>query len=62
MRGAVRVRRDAEETVRPRSDQVIGRDELLGRARDQLSGGGSVLLHGPPGIGKSTMLRALDTE
>lgn len=62
MRGAVRVRRDAEEPVRPRSDQVIGRDELLGRARDQLSGGGSVLLHGPPGIGKSTMLRALGAE
>ncbi|WP_461062231.1 helix-turn-helix transcriptional regulator [Streptomyces pseudoechinosporeus] len=56
------MRRDVEEPVRPRSDQVIGRDELLGRARDQLSGGGSVLLHGPPGIGKSTMLRALDTE
>ncbi|WP_328767760.1 helix-turn-helix transcriptional regulator [Streptomyces sp. NBC_00286] len=56
------MRRDVEEPVRPRSDQVIGRDELLGRARDQLSGGGSVLLHGPPGIGKSTMLRALDAE
>ncbi|MFC8195577.1 AAA family ATPase [Streptomyces sp. NPDC057298] len=62
MRGAVRVRRDFEEPVRPLSEQVVGRDELLGRAREQLSRGGSLLLHGPPGIGKSTVLRAMAAE
>ncbi|NGO15135.1 ATP-binding protein, partial [Streptomyces sp. HC44] len=56
------MRRDAEEPVRPRSDQVIGRNQLLEQAREQLSRGGSVLLHGPPGIGKSTTLRALAVE
>lgn len=62
MRGAVRVRRDFEEPVRPRSEQVVGRDEVLRRAREQLSRGGSLLLHGPPGIGKSTVLRAMAAE
>ncbi|TLS42623.1 helix-turn-helix transcriptional regulator [Streptomyces montanus] len=56
------MRRDFEDPVRPRSDQVIGRNELLTRAREQLSSGGSVLLYGPPGIGKSTALRALAAE
>ncbi|MGP4047575.1 AAA family ATPase [Streptomyces sp. 2A115] len=55
----MRVRRDFEEPVRPRFDQVVGADEPLKRAGEQLSRGGSVLLHGPPGIGKSTVLRAI---
>ena len=56
------MRRDFEEPVRPRSEQVVGREELLGRAREQLSRGGSLLLHGPPGIGKTTVLRAMAAE
>ncbi|MFI6282811.1 AAA family ATPase [Streptomyces sp. NPDC050988] len=56
------MRRDFEEPVRPRSEQVVGRDEVLVRARAQLSRGGSLLLHGPPGIGKSTVLRAMTAE
>ncbi|AJE43168.1 helix-turn-helix transcriptional regulator [Streptomyces nodosus] len=60
------MRRDFREPVRPRPDLVIGRENLLiGRedlvagAREQLAAGGSVLVHGPAGIGKSTVLRAL---
>ncbi|MFI6012216.1 AAA family ATPase [Streptomyces sp. NPDC051243] len=56
------VRRDFKEPARCRPDQVIGREELFGAAREQLGRGGSVLLHGPAGIGKSTVLRALATE
>ncbi|MFF8359078.1 AAA family ATPase [Streptomyces chartreusis] len=56
------VRRDFKEPARCRPDQVIGREELFTAARDQLSRGGSVLLHGPAGIGKSTVLRALAGE
>nr|WP_222108849.1 AAA family ATPase [Streptomyces cupreus] len=41
---------------------VIGRDEPFTAAREQLARGGSVLLHGPAGIGKSTVLRALASE
>ncbi|MGW5474944.1 ATP-binding protein [Streptomyces chartreusis] len=56
------VRRDFKEPARCRPDQVIGREELFAAARDQLARGGSVLLHGPAGIGKSTVLRALAGE
>ncbi|WP_460070775.1 AAA family ATPase [Streptomyces sp. YKOK-I1] len=56
------VRRDFKEPARCRPDLVIGRDELFTSARDQLARGGSVLLHGPAGIGKSTVLRALAAD
>ncbi len=56
------VRRDFKEPARSRPDLVIGREELFSDARDQLARGGSVLLHGPAGIGKSTVLRALAAE
>ena len=56
------VRRDFKEPARCRPDLVIGRDELFTAARDQLTRGGSVLLHGPAGIGKSTVLRALTAD
>ncbi len=56
------VRRDDKEPARYRSDLVIGREELFADARAQLARGGSVLLHGPAGIGKSTVLRALAAE
>ncbi|MDX2543437.1 AAA family ATPase [Streptomyces sp. WI04-05B] len=56
------VRRDFQEPGRCRSDLLIGREEALVGAREQLSRGGSVLLHGPAGIGKSTVLRTLAAE
>lgn len=56
------VRRDFKEPAGCRPDQVIGREELFTAAREQLGRGGSVLLHGPAGIGKSTVLRALAGE
>ncbi|MEU1180942.1 AAA family ATPase [Streptomyces sp. NPDC005820] len=56
------VRRDFKEPARCRPDLVIGREELFTSARDQLARGGSVLLHGPAGIGKSTVLRALAAD
>ncbi|WP_225830671.1 AAA family ATPase [Streptomyces sp. NK08204] len=56
------VRRDFREPARCRTDLVIGREELFTTAREQLASGGSVLLHGPAGIGKSTVLRALAEE
>ncbi|GAA0631251.1 LuxR family transcriptional regulator [Streptomyces thermocarboxydovorans] len=56
------VRRDFQEPARSRPDLVIGREELFSDAREQLARGGSVLLHGPAGIGKSTVLRALAAE
>jgi DNA-binding CsgD family transcriptional regulator/tetratricopeptide (TPR) repeat protein len=58
----VPVGRDFKEPARDRPDQVIGRAELFTAAREQLASGGSVLLHGPAGIGKSTVLRALAAE
>ncbi|MBC9728758.1 AAA family ATPase [Streptomyces sp. TRM68367] len=56
------VPRDFQEPARCRPDLVIGREELFAAAREQLGRGGSVLLHGPAGIGKSTVLRALAAE
>ncbi|MFF4832803.1 AAA family ATPase [Streptomyces sp. NPDC001315] len=56
------MRRDFQEPARCRPDLVIGREELFTAAREQLGRGGSVLLHGPAGIGKSTVLRALSAE
>ncbi|MFD5573725.1 ATP-binding protein [Streptomyces cadmiisoli] len=56
------VQRDFKEPARCRPDLVIGREELFSTARDQLGRGGSVLLHGPAGIGKSTVLRALAAD
>jgi len=58
----VTVRRDFKEPARCRPDLVIGREEPFASAREQLARGGSVLLHGPAGIGKSTVLRALAAE
>ncbi|WP_329269229.1 helix-turn-helix transcriptional regulator [Streptomyces sp. NBC_01451] len=56
------MRRDFQEPGRCRSDLLIGRDEALVSAREQLSRGGSILLHGTAGIGKSTVLRTLAAE
>jgi DNA-binding CsgD family transcriptional regulator/tetratricopeptide (TPR) repeat protein len=58
----VTVRRDFQEPARCRPELVIGREDLFGAAREQLGRGGGVLLHGPAGIGKSTVLRALAAE
>jgi DNA-binding CsgD family transcriptional regulator len=44
------------------SRSVIGRAELLDTARARLAAGGGVLLHGPAGIGKSTLVDALAAE
>ncbi|MGW4546393.1 ATP-binding protein [Streptomyces violaceorubidus] len=54
--------RDFADAAGCRSDLVIGREESFGAAREQLTRGGSVLLHGPAGIGKSTVLRTLAAE
>ncbi|MFG3074480.1 ATP-binding protein [Streptomyces sp. NPDC048225] len=54
--------RDFAETAGSRSDLVIGREDSFDAAREQLSRGGSVLLHGAAGIGKSTVLRTLAAE
>ncbi|WP_307826537.1 AAA family ATPase [Streptomyces pactum] len=43
-------------------ERMVGREGLLARARARLADGGSVLLPGPAGIGKSTVLRALAAE
>ncbi|MBQ0825430.1 AAA family ATPase [Streptomyces tagetis] len=56
------MRRDVTKSAGNRSDLVIGREEPFEAARGQLLGGGSVLLHGPAGIGKSTVLRTLAAE
>ncbi|WP_446048137.1 AAA family ATPase, partial [Streptomyces olivaceus] len=54
--------RDFAESAGRRSALVIGREDSFGAAREQLTRGGSVLLHGPAGIGKSTVLRTLAAE
>ncbi|MGV9287361.1 AAA family ATPase [Streptomyces sp. NPDC003719] len=54
--------RDFTEPAGCRSDLVIGREAPFGAAREQLARGGSVLLHGPAGIGKSAVLRTLAAE
>ncbi|MFJ8348767.1 AAA family ATPase [Streptomyces sp. NPDC094153] len=56
------VRRDLKGPANCRSELVIGQEEPSAAAREQLARGGSVLLHGPAGIGKSTVLRALAAE
>ncbi|MDT7840239.1 ATP-binding protein [Streptomyces justiciae] len=56
------MQRDFQEPARCRPDLVIGREEVFAQAREQLARGGSVLLHGPAGIGKSTVLRALAAD
>ncbi|WP_055694532.1 AAA family ATPase, partial [Streptomyces prasinopilosus] len=56
------VRRDFRDPARCRPDLVIGREGPFAEAREQLARGGSVLLHGPAGIGKSTVLRALAAD
>ncbi|MET7611655.1 ATP-binding protein, partial [Streptomyces seoulensis] len=56
------MRRDFQEPARCRPDLLIGREELFADAKEQLGSGGSVLVHGPAGIGKSTFLRALAEE
>ncbi|MGW0605223.1 ATP-binding protein [Streptomyces sp. NPDC002640] len=57
---------DVQEAAGHRSgrtnEQVVGREDLLADARRRLGQGGGVLLHGPAGIGKSTVLRALAAE
>jgi DNA-binding CsgD family transcriptional regulator/tetratricopeptide (TPR) repeat protein len=58
----VTVRREFKGPASCRSDLVIGQEEPSAVAREQLARGGSVLLHGPAGIGKSTVLRALAAE
>ncbi len=42
-----------------RSAAPVGRDSIVSLARAQLAGGSSVLVVGPPGIGKSTVLTML---
>jgi predicted ATPase len=58
----VRVRRDFEEPVRPRSEQVVGRDEVLNEPVSSSPEGAAFSCTAPPGIGKSTVLRAMAAE
>lgn len=60
VRGAVGPPTMAGQSARgPLPYALLSRGPLLASARDHLAGGGSVLLTGPAGIGKSTLLSAL---
>jgi DNA-binding CsgD family transcriptional regulator len=48
--------------VNSRPSTPIGRGEILDQARARLAAGDSVLLYGPAGIGKSTILQALAAD
>ncbi|MGC9668621.1 AAA family ATPase [Planosporangium sp. 12N6] len=48
--------------VNTRPSTPIGRGEILEQARVRLAAGGSILLYGPAGIGKSTILQALAAD
>ncbi len=43
-------------------DVLVGREELIERARAELDAAASVTLYGPAGIGKSAVIRALVTD
>lgn len=47
---------------RQRANAPVGRVEVLSHVNDLLAAGGSVLLRGPAGIGKSTLLESLAFE
>src|SRR5205823_8316438 len=48
--------------VNSRPPTPIGRGEILDQARARLAASGSVLLYGPAGIGKSTILQSLAAD
>ncbi len=48
--------------VNSRPPTPIGRGEILAQARARLAAGSSILLYGPAGIGKSTILQALAAD
>ncbi|WP_396453935.1 LuxR C-terminal-related transcriptional regulator [Actinomadura sp.] len=48
--------------VQPAGKNAMGRADVLGEVRGHLAGGGGVLLLGPVGIGKSTLLSLLADE
>ncbi|NVI91623.1 ATP-binding protein, partial [Actinomadura sp. BRA 177] len=48
--------------VQPAGAKAMGRANVLGEVRGHLAGGGGVLLVGPVGIGKSTLLSVLADE
>ncbi|MGY0231895.1 ATP-binding protein [Longispora urticae] len=41
---------------------VLGRAEVLARCRARIEGGGGVLLHGPAGLGKTSIIEVLTAE
>ncbi|GAA3007170.1 helix-turn-helix transcriptional regulator [Actinokineospora diospyrosa] len=50
----------ASSGISPRPRRVVGREPLLAQIQEHLSRGGGVLLSGPSGIGKTTLLNSLD--